>query len=108
MGGNGVMLEDGVDDIDVMMLGFAADVVDLPVFSLFEDEPKSMGVVIDIEPVADMEPITVDGELLALGAAVDHARDEFFRVLVRAIVVRTMGDGRGEAIGDGPSADKVV
>lgn len=65
-------------------------------------------MVVDIEPVADVEAIAMDSEPLALGAAMDHAGDELFRVLVGAIVVGAMGNGCGEAVGDGPGADEVV
>ena len=65
-------------------------------------------MVIGVDPVADVLALAVE-----LGAdAVDHvgdlARDELLHVLVRAVVVRAVADGRLQAEGPHPGADQQV
>src|SRR5690606_40216999 len=76
---------DGLDDLEVRALVAAADVVGLAGLALFGDESEGLAMVADVEPVADVLAVAVDGERLPLDGVEDHQRDELFGELVRAV-----------------------
>ena len=85
-------LQDHAQDRDVVLLAVGADEVGLPHAALGEDVPDGRGVVLGVDPVADVLAAAVE-----LGAhAVDDVRDlpgdELLHVLVGAVVVGAVGD----------------
>lgn len=101
-------LQDHAQDRDVVLLAVGADEVGLPHAALREDVPDGRGVVLGVDPVADVLALPVE-----LGAdAVDDvrylARDELLHVLVGAVVVGAVGDRGAQAVGAGPGADQHV
>lgn len=101
-------LEDHAEHGDVVPLAVRADEVGLPHLSLGEDVPDGRGVVLSVDPVADVLAAAVE-----LGAhAVDDVRDlpgdELLHVLVGAVVVGAVGDRGAKAVGAGPGADQHV
>ena len=97
-------LEDHAQDRDVVPLAVGADEVGLPRAALGEDVPDGRGVVLGVDPVADVLAAAVE-----LGAdAVDDVRDlpgdELLHVLVGAVVVGAVGDRGAQAVGAGPGA----
>ena len=101
-------LEDHAQDRDVVPLAVGADEVGLPHAALREDVPDGRGVVLGVDPVADVLALTVE-----LGAhAVDDVRDlpgdELLHVLVGAVVVGAVGDRGAKAVGAGPGADQHI
>ena len=55
-------------------------------------------VILDIEPVADIRAVTIDWDSSPFDAGMDNGREKFFIVLVWAVVIRTVGRGRGQSI----------
>ena len=53
--------------------------------------PECAGVVLDVEPVADVVAVAVDRQGLALQGVEDHQRDQLLGELVGAVVVRAVG-----------------
>ncbi len=101
-------LEDHAQDRDVVLLAVGPDEVGLPRAALGEDVPDGRGVVLGVDPVADVLAAAVE-----LGAdAVDDVRDlpgdELLHVLVGAVVVGAVGDRGAEAVGAGPCAHEHV
>lgn len=101
-------LQDHAQDRDVVLLAICADEVGLPRAALGEDIPDGRGVVLGVDPVADVLALTVE-----LGAdAVDDVRDlpgdELLHVLVGAVVVGAVGDRGAQAVGAGPGAHEHV
>ena len=95
-------------DRDVVPLAVGADEVGLPRAALGEDIPDGAGVVLGVNPVADVLALPVE-----LGAdAVDDVRDlpgdELLHVLVGAVVVGAVGDRGAQAVGAGPGAHEHV
>lgn len=100
--------EDHAQDRDVVLLAICADEVGLPHAALGEDVPDGRGVVLGVDPVADVLALPVE-----LGAdAVDDVRDlpgdELLHVLVGAVVVGAVGDRGAKPVGAGPGADEHV
>ena len=101
-------LQDHAQDRDVVLLPIGADKVGLPHAALGQDVPDGRGVVLGVDPVADILALPVE-----LGAdAVDDVRDlpgdELLHVLVGAVVVGAVGDRGAQAVGAGPGADQHV
>ena len=101
-------LQDHAQDRDVVPLAVGSDEVGLPHAALREDVPDGRGVVLGVDPVADVLAAAVE-----LGAdAVDDVRDlpgdELLHVLVGAVVVGAVGDRGAQAVGAGPGADQHV
>lgn len=101
-------LQDHAEHGDVVLLPVGADEVGLPHAALGEDVPDGAGVVLGVDPVADVLAAAVE-----LGAdAVDDVRDlpgdELLHVLVGAVVVGAVGDRGAQAVGAGPGAHEHV
>ena len=101
-------LEDHAQHGDVVSLAVGPDEVGLPRAALGEDVPDGRGVVLGVDPVADVLAAAVE-----LGAhAVDDVRDlpgdELLHVLVGAVVVGAVGDRGAKAVGAGPGAHEHV
>lgn len=101
-------LQDHAQDRDVVLLPTGADEVGLPHPALGEDVPDGRGVVLGVDPVADVLAAAVE-----LGAdAVDDVRDlpgdELLHVLVGAVVVGAVGDRGAKPVGAGPGAHEHV
>ena len=101
-------LQDHAQDRDVVPLPIGPDEVGLTHSALGEDVPDGAGVVLGVDPVADVLAAAVE-----LGAhAVDDVRDlpgdELLHVLVGAVVVGAVGDRGAQAVGSRPGADEHV
>ena len=64
-----------------------------------QHEQDAGAVVLDVEPVAHVAAVAVDRQRLALERVEDHQRDQLLGELVRAVVVRAVGDQRRQAVG---------
>ena len=80
-------IDDYLDDVDVLPLVEASDVVGFGYFSLMEDEIDGTGMVFYKEPVAYVLALAIDREGLAVADVVDEKWNKFLRELVWAIVV---------------------
>ncbi len=101
-------LQDHAQHGDVVLLPVGADEVGLPCAALGEDVPDGRGVVLGVDPVADVLAAAVE-----LGAhAVDDVRDlpgdELLHVLVGAVVVGAVGNRGAKPVGARPGAHEHV
>ena len=101
-------LEDHAQNRDVVLLAVGADEVGLPHPTLREDVPDGAGMVLGMNPVADVLAAAIE-----LGAdAVDYVRDlpgdELLHVLVGAVVVGAVGDRGTQAVGASPGPHEHV
>ena len=101
-------LEDHAQDRDVVPLAVGADEVGLPHAALGEDVPDGAGVVLGVDPVADVLAAAVELGADAVDDVRDLARDELLHVLVGAVVVGAVGDRGAQAVGAGPGAHEHV
>ena len=80
--------------VDYLKVGFfipAADVVGFANLPVLKDATNGGAVVLHIEPIADLLAIAVDGKWFAGEGIVDDQRDEFFREMIGAVIIRAIG-----------------
>src|SRR5690349_24331694 len=65
-------------------------------------------MILHVEPVTNVQPIAIDGQLPAFEGVENHQRNEFLGELTRAVVVRAIGGDGGEAIGLEIGSNQVV
>lgn len=85
-------LEDHAQDGDVVPLAICADEIGLPHAALGEDGPHGRGVVLGVNPVADVLAAAVELGAHAVDDVGDLPGDELLHVLVGAVVVGAVGD----------------
>lgn len=100
--------KDHAQDRDVVLLAVGADEVGLPHAALGEDVPDGRGMVLGVDPVADVLALPVELGADAVDDVRDLARDELLHVLVGAVVVGAVGDRGAKAVGAGPGAHEHV
>ena len=101
-------LEDHAQDRDVVLLAICADEVGLPHAALGQDVPDGRGVVLGVDPVADVLALTVELGANAVDDVGDLPGDELLHVLVGAVVVGAVGDRGAQTVGAGPCAHEHV
>ena len=101
-------IADHFHDLQIGLLIVPADIVRLPCLTARQDEAQGLGVIVDVQPVADIVSLTIYRQGLAGDGIEDHQGNQFFRKLIGTIVIGTVGDERGQAIGMMPGTDQVV
>lgn len=99
---------DGLYYFYVLLFVVAADVIGIGYVALLRYQDEGAGVVFHKQPVAYLAAVAVYRQGFAGQGVEDDQRDEFFREVVRAVVVAAVGDQRGQAVGALPGADEVV
>src|SRR5438874_1252164 len=90
--------QDVAREHDVLDLVPAADVVNLAVLALAQDQIERRAVVHDVQPVPHVPAVAVERQRLIVEGVGDEQRDNLLRVLKRAEVVRRPGDHDGDAV----------
>ena len=108
VGGLPHRLEDGAQNVDVGPLAVGADEVGLPYPSAGQDLPHRRGVVVDVDPVADVPAVAVELGADAAQNVGDLARDELLHMLARAVVVGAVRDRGAHPVGTHPRSHEQV
>ncbi|MNL18462.1 hypothetical protein D3C87_1396070 [compost metagenome] len=85
-----------------------ADVVGLCDFACVQHFEQRSGVIFDKQPIADLKAIAIDRQRLARQRIEYHKRNQFFRKLAGAVVVRTIAQHDRQAISAMPGADHMI
>ena len=101
-------LQDHAQDRDVVLLAIGSDEVGLPHAAVGQDVPDGRGVVLGVDPVADVLAAAVELGAHAVDDVGDLPGDELLHVLVGAVVVGAVGDRGAQAVGAGPCAHEHV
>ena len=101
-------LEDNAQHGDVVLLAVGPDEVGLPHAALREDVPDGAGVVLGVDPVADVLAAAVELGAHAVDDVGDLPGDELLHVLVGAVVVGAVGDRGAKPVGARPGAHEHV
>ena len=92
-------IDDDLDDVDVLPLVEATDVVGFCHFALMEDEVDGTGMVFYKEPVAHVFALAIDWQWLAMADVIDEERDKFLWELIGTIVIGAVGHNSRHAVG---------
>ena len=87
------------DDLNVGFFVMTAKVVDFADSSLFEHGEDPAAMILDVQPIADVESLSVNRKFFVVGGIIDHQRNEFFRELIGTIIVTAARNGHGETVG---------
>lgn len=101
-------LQDHAKHGDVVFLAVRADQVGLADPAFGQDRPHAAGMVLGVDPVAYVLALAVQLRPLALEDVRDLAGDELLHMLVRAVVVRAVGNSGPQAVRAGPRAHQHV
>ncbi|KFB66919.1 MAG: hypothetical protein CAPSK01_003858 [Candidatus Accumulibacter vicinus] len=99
---------DRVYDVEIGFFVPAADIVGLAGTTGFKDAPDGTAVVLDVEPVANLLAVAIDGQGLAGEGIDDDQWDQLLGEVVGAVVVRAVGGEHWQAIGVMVGAHQVV
>ena len=97
-----------LDDVDVLPLIEATDIISACYLTFVENKVDGTGMIDDIEPVAHVLALAIDGQRLAVTDVVDEQRYQLLGELIGAVVVRAVGDDNGHAIGIVEGTHEVV
>ena len=86
------LFADDLYNLDVLLLVVTADIVDLANTTLVDNQVDSLAVVFHIQPVADIQALTVNRQRLVSQSISDHQRNELLREVIRTIVVGATRD----------------
>ena len=79
--------ENCLNNVDVSFFVVSANVINFTDFSVFNNHIDCLAVIVNIEPVTDIESFTVNGKLLISESFCNHNGDELFGELIRTVVV---------------------
>ena len=75
------------DDVDISPLGISAEVIDFTVAPAVDCRHNATAVIVDVNPVAHIQSLSVDRQLASVPDIVYHQRNKFLRVLIGPVVV---------------------
>ena len=96
------------DQVDVLPFVESADIVCLTDFSFMEYKIYGTCMVFHIEPITDIFSFTIDRKWFSVPDIIDKERNKLLRELIRAIVVRAVGNDCRHTICVVEGADEVV
>lgn len=101
-------IADGMNDVQILFLVMAADIVCLADHTSGNHGIKRAGVIFHIEPVTDLVTLAVHRQRFAIQRVEDHQRDQLLGEVVRAVVVGAVGDDGRQAVSTAPGAHQMV
>src|SRR5271157_1484592 len=85
--------------LDVAHLAATADVVNLALAATLQNGIERAAMIVYVNPVAHIEACTVNRKALSRHRLRDHQRNEFFRELIRSVVIGAARNDRRELMG---------
>src|SRR3989337_906944 len=79
--------QDYVCYLDISPLITTADIINLTLFPIMQNDINSRTVIINIYPVTNVHTISIKRKLLPLNSICYKKRDQLFRILIRTEVV---------------------
>ncbi len=83
-----------------MALILPADVVNLAGRALVQDQINRAGVIIHVEPIAHLHPVTINRQRMVVDSFGDKEGQDFFRILIWPKCIAPACDGRVQPIRD--------
>ena len=101
-------LENHAKNGDVVALAVGTNEIGLPHLALGENVPHSAGMILGMNPVANVLALAIELRANAVDDVRDLAGDELLHMLIGTVVVRAIGNGGPQAVGAGPCAHEHV
>ncbi len=98
----------GLHDLEIRTLRPAAHVVALARLAAFQDRDQRPGMILHIEPVPHVSALAIDGQRTPQEGVRDHQRDEFFRKVIRPVVIGAVGQQNRQSIGAVPCDREMI
>ncbi len=92
-------LANEANDVDIRPFVVAANVVDLAEHTFLQNQLNAARVIGDEQPIADVFAVAVDWQRQAVQDVGDAQRNEFFREMIRPVVVGAVAGGDVQAVG---------
>src|SRR5260370_42400503 len=99
---------DGLNYVEICAFVAAADIIGFawPPFS--KDKVKRSGMILDIEPVADIGAFPIDRKRLTLQGIENDQWNQLLRKMVWSIVIRAVRNDNRKAIGTMPHHGQMI
>ncbi len=94
--------------VQVLLLVMTADVVGFAWYTLRHHGIERAGMILNVEPVADLIAFAINRQRFAIKGVKDHQRDQLLGEVIRAVVIGAVGDQRRQTIGTTPCAHQVI
>ena len=88
-----------MDNLNILLLIMPAYIIGFPKPPMLLDHINALCMVVHIQPVPDIFPVSVYRQLLSMEGVVDDQRNQFLRELIRAVIVGTVGSVSRKMIG---------
>ena len=95
-------------EVDIAPLVEASDIISVGYLALVEDKVYGTSMVYDIEPVTHVLSRTVDRKGTTQDNILNEEGDKLLGILVRSVVVGTVGDDRRQTIGIMEGSHEVI
>jgi len=102
-----VLVEDRADHLHQLQVGAlcaSSDIVGLAGPAVARNKQQRVRVIFHMQPVANVVALAVDRNGFALKRVDDDHRDQFFRKLIGAVIIRAVGDDDRQAVCFAPGA----
>ena len=100
--------EHAAADLQVGPFGVAAQAIRFADAAVQNGRLDAAAMVFNMDPIAGVQSVAVDRDGLVEKRGGDRRRNEFFRMLIRTVIVRAIGDGDRQAVSVEVSADQMV
>ena len=92
------LLTNELYDIDISHLIVSADIVDLAHAAVRKDEVNRLAMILHIEPIAHIFSVAVHRQRLVRQSIGNHQRNQFFRELIRSVIVAAARNRHRKAV----------
>src|ERR1700730_13210432 len=99
---------DGLNYVEVRAFVATADIIRLAWPPSGKDQVKRSGMILDVEPVADIGAFPIDRKRFALQGIENDQRNQFLRKMVWSIVIRAVRNDNRKAIGSMPCHGQMI
>src|SRR5205809_1523947 len=87
----GKCFEDSTRKIEICFFARSAEKIDLCRLTLPDDFKDPFAMIIDIDPIPDLQAVTKNRNTFAAKSFGDNCRNKFFRELICAVIIRATG-----------------
>lgn len=94
-------IEDRPCHSNIGALAVAGKMIDFAGFSPLPGGEEALTVIIDVDPIASLQAIAIDGQGLVSEGPLNEQGNELFGMLARAVIIRAARDHRLGAVGAG-------